>query len=68
MKECIDDDEKYSLSMVVAVKKLPYNWVEDSDSNSIAFYSPTILANAGFHNESANLHKFLQEKFTEENE
>lgn len=68
MKECVNDEE-YMLSMVIAVKKLSYNLIEDVDTNNcIAYYSPSILANAGFHNESANLHNFLQAKASKENE
>lgn len=65
-----DEDERFSLSMVVAVQKLLSNLIEESDlsENTTAFYSPTILANAGFHVESKNLHNFLEEQLKLEDE
>jgi len=65
-----EKDDKFSLSMVVMVKKLITNLIESEvDSQCASFYSPVILANAGFHNESATLHKYLQEQLEQlENE
>jgi hypothetical protein len=64
-----DEEERYSLSMVVSVKKLSINLIEPNiDEESISFYSPIILANAGFHTEASKLHKFLEEKIEENNE
>jgi hypothetical protein len=63
-------DDKFSLSMVIAVQKLPCNLIDECSTleNSIAYYSPVILANAGFHVESKNLHNFLQQQIDDENE
>jgi hypothetical protein len=63
-----NNENKFSLAMVITVKKLPNNLVEESFlDDCIAYYSPVILANAGFHAESKNLHEFLQNQL-EENE
>lgn len=65
--EHANSDEDYSLSVVIAVKKLTPNMIEISYSEEIvSFYSPTILANAGFHAEASILHKYLEEKFKNE--
>jgi hypothetical protein len=68
MLNCKDDGSKFSLAMVIAVQKLTSNLIEETSflENSIAYYSPTILANAGFHVESKNLHNFLQQQIQEQ--
>jgi len=59
-----------SLSITVLIKKLTNNLIETSiDSEAVAFYSPTVLADSGYHNEAADLHNFLlNQKEEEENE
>lgn len=70
MKNCDDEQEdgRFSLSMVIAVKKMPSNLIDEKDNiESTVFYSPTILANAGFHSEASNLHNFLCSQEESEN-
>jgi hypothetical protein len=63
-------EENYCLSAALAVKKLPNNLIEPYDDfDAISFYSPIILANAGFHVEASNLHLKLQQQLDDlENE
>lgn len=57
------ESDEFSLSMVVAVIKLKNNIFDDfSEEEPKLFYSPLILANAGFHNESKNLHEILSKQ------
>jgi hypothetical protein len=64
-----ESSEEYSLSMVVAVLKLRNNIFDDFiDEDAKLFYSPLILANAGFHNESKNLHELLSKQELEQGE
>jgi hypothetical protein len=56
-------EESFCLSLAVAVKKLSNNLIEShEDFDVVSFYSPIILANAGFHVEANNLHTTLQEQ------
>ena len=59
-----------NLSMVVTVTKLDNNILEISsneDKEIRTYYSPMILANAGFHNEAKKLDEILkQEDFLNE--
>jgi hypothetical protein len=60
--------EEYSLSMTITVKKLLNNLIENAaDSEVVVFYAPTVLADAGYHNEASELHNFLLAQ-EEENE
>ena len=53
-------EDFFCLSSSIAVKKLSNNLFDpDEEYKSISFYSPMILANAGFHIESTNLHLSL---------
>jgi hypothetical protein len=50
-------DDFFCLSSSIAVKKLSNNLLDSNEEyNTISFYSQMILANAGFHVESTNLH------------
>ncbi len=50
-------ENSFSLSSMVVVKKLSNNLIEQNeDFEAVSFYSPIILANAGFHVEANNLH------------
>lgn len=50
-------EDYFCLSSAIAVKKLSNNLLDSSEEyTTISFYSPMILANAGFHVESTNLH------------
>ncbi len=56
-------EESFCLSLAVAVKKLSNNLIEShEDFDVVTFYSPVILANAGFHVEANNLHTTLQQQ------
>ena len=60
--------DECSLSITILIKKLTNNLIETNiDSESVAFYSPTVLADAGYHNEAADLHNLLLNQ-EEENE
>ena len=61
-------EDVFALSSMVVVKKLSNNLIEgNEDFENVSFYSPIILANAGFHIEANNLHSILtkQEEFNE---
>lgn len=61
-------DDNYCLATAVIVQKLPSNLLEPPDNaDAISFYSPIILANAGFHVEASNLHLKLQQQIDELN-
>jgi hypothetical protein len=61
-------DEKFCLSAVVVVKKLSNNLLDSQESfETISYYSPVILANAGFHVEANNLHANLEKETDELN-
>lgn len=65
-KIMLSKEASFSLSSMVVVKKLSNNLIEyNEDFESVCFYAPVILANAGFHAEANNLHSILvkQEKF-----
>lgn len=63
-KLMFEDDEKksnYKLSVATVVEKLKNNMIEDGGAEEpVVFYTPLILANAGFHTEAANLEKVLE--------
>jgi hypothetical protein len=52
----------YKLSVATVVEKLKNNMIEDGGlyHDPVVFYTPLILANAGFHTEAANLEKVLE--------
>jgi hypothetical protein len=56
-----DSANKYSFSAVVYSKRLPVYLDEDdsSTSNTLIFFAPLIMANAGFHVEAAKLQAYL---------
>jgi hypothetical protein len=55
-----EEKEKYCLSNTVAVKKIHPNLFQDIDETKIhVFYSPMILANAGFHAEAKMLEEMI---------
>jgi hypothetical protein len=57
-----EDSEKFSLSASVAIKRLDNNlFVPDGEIEIHEFYSPMILANAGFHSEAKSLEQLLNE-------
>lgn len=65
-KIMLSKDQSFALSSMISVKKLSNNLIEyNEDFENIYFYSPIILANAGFHIEANNLHSILtkQEKY-----
>jgi hypothetical protein len=50
-------ENNFCLSSMVVVKKLSNNLIEgNEDFETVSFYAPVILANAGFHVEANNLH------------
>lgn len=52
--------EKFSLSNSVAVKKIQNNLFQESEEEeTVFFYSPMILANAGFHSEAKALEELI---------
>lgn len=54
-------DKSLNMSMFVAVKKIINNLFEDyEDVETKLFYSPIILANAGFHSEASILNEKLK--------
>ena len=55
---------QYSLGAVIAVQKLVGNFFDKSmlSTEPEVFYTPMILANAGFHVEAANLSKIVEQK------
>ena len=62
MKASFDDDKEYKLAFVIVVQKLRNNLIEDNeDHERMTFYSPLILANAGFYAEANALEKFIQQ-------
>jgi hypothetical protein len=59
-------DEHYCLSAVIVVKKITNNLLDSQESyETISYYSPIILANAGFHVEANNLHLNLEKETNE---
>lgn len=61
MKASHDNDEEYKLAFAIIVQKLRNNIVEESvEHERMTFYSPMILANAGFHVEANALEEFIQ--------
>jgi len=55
-----DESDKFSLTASIAIKKLDNNLFLDKEENEIIeFYSPMILANAGFHSEAKSLEELL---------
>jgi hypothetical protein len=55
------ETSNYKLSFATVVEKLKNNMVEEgAQPNHAVFYTPMILANAGFHLEAANLEKILE--------
>lgn len=57
LRSSSNEEESFCLSSTVVAKKLSNNLIEQNeDFESIPFYSPIILANAGFHTEANNLH------------
>jgi hypothetical protein len=61
-----EEADKFSLTASIAILKLNNNLFANEDVNEIfEFYSPMILANAGFHQEAQSLEKLLK---TEQNE
>lgn len=60
-KIMLSKEDVFSLSSVIVVKKLSNNLIEyNEDFENVSFYSPIILANAGFHFEANNLHSILE--------
>ena len=55
-------EDFYCLASTIIVKKLSNNLLDPFENfNSVSFYSPMVLANAGFHIEASNLHINLRE-------
>jgi hypothetical protein len=55
------EDKNLNMSMFIAVKQINNNlFQEQPDSETKLFYSPIILANAGFYNEANFLNKKLK--------
>ena len=53
--------DRFSLSNSVAVKKIQNNLFQESEeSETIFFYAPMILANAGFHSEAKVLEQMIE--------
>lgn len=62
-------DKDLNMSMFVAVKRIHNNLFEDfEEPETKLFYSPIILANAGYHSEAAFLNEKLKTDFDELNE
>ena len=63
MENIMNDKEKRSLSAVIAIKKLQNNlFVSSMEEEVQTFFSPLILANAGFHAEALKLQEFLDKQ------
>lgn len=61
-----NNNENYCFSSVIVVKKLTNNLLEpEEDYETLSYYSPIILANAGFHSEANNLHSILEKEYKE---
>lgn len=59
-------DKSLTMSMFVAVKKLVNNLFQEEDDPEVKlFYSPIILANAGFYTEANLLDKQLKSEIKE---
>jgi hypothetical protein len=55
-----EESDKFSLTASIAIKKLDNNLFLDEEENQIIeYYSPMILANAGFHSEAKTLEDLL---------
>lgn len=69
-KIMLSKEEGFALSNMIAVKKLSNSLIEmDENFDRICYYSPIVLANAGFHIEANNLHTILVDQSKEiENE
>lgn len=62
---------KYSFSAIILTKQIPYFLDEESDGiffETKVFYTPLVMADAGFHVEAAKLQSYLDKIEQEENE
>ena len=62
-KVMFNKDQSFGLSSVVVVKKLSNDLLyENENFENVCFYTPIMLANAGFHIEAKNLHAILDKQ------
>lgn len=62
-KIMFNKDQNFGLSSVIVVKKLSNDLLHENENfENICFYTPIMLANAGFHVEAKNLHAILEQQ------
>jgi hypothetical protein len=62
-KVMFNKDQSFGLSSVVVVKKLSNDLLHENENfENVCFYTPIMLANAGFHIEAKNLHAILDKQ------
>jgi hypothetical protein len=65
MEEAMRNDEKRGLAALILVKKITED-LTNKVFESQTFFTPMILADAGFHNEALKLIDFLEKKENEQ--